>query len=408
MKALVAGFSVGREVWGKLKSRVLGQESTSKGLTLEFTEAPEPLIVSSQWLKIRAVMAGISDLDESLILHSDPAPYGPSLTFPFIPGNENLGIVTEAGSAVQGIDAGDRVVVNPLLSCVSREIDPICPMCRKGAPASCANFSEGVIGPGMIIGGCSGASGGWADSFIAHQSQVRLIPHEMESDQAVMIPEFTRALRAVCNHPPAKDETVLINGAGSLGLLAVMALKGMGYDNRIILVAHSPEEAEMAENIGDTEIVISSGPGLAYEKIGALLDAKPLYPEVGKVSMQGGADLVYETTGLSLGMEDAVAFTTEGGRMVMMAIRESWGFSAPTLWRKDIRIHSSSFSGLEYVDGESLETFDLAMKMANEKNLPINKLITHRFNLDQFKEAFELIGDKKSHGSLKVIFQHVV
>lgn len=408
MKALVAGFSVGREMWGKLKSKMLGRESISKALTLEFSEIPEPPIISSQWVKIRTVMSGVSDFEEAMALFSDPSPYGPSLSFPFVPGSENLGIVTEKGSSVQCVDAGDRVVVNPILSCVAREIEPLCPLCKQGRPDSCLNFSEGVISPGMMIGACKDSSGGWADSFIAHQSQVRLIPHEIESDQAVMIMEFTRALRAALQRPPAPDETVLIVGGGSLGLLTLISLRTLGHENRIIIVAHSQAEAEMAEAIGGAQIVISGGPGASYEKVASMLGSTVRYPEAGRVSMQGGADLVYETTGLAACMEDGIAFTAEGKRFVSMALRESWGFSASQMWLKKVIAQASSFSGLESINGELMETFDLALRLTQEHDIKLNRLISHRFGLDQFKEAFDVLAARDQNKALKVIFQHVV
>ncbi len=51
----------------------------------------------------------------------------------------------------------------------------------------------------MVIGGCRDTGGGWSDSFVAHTAQVRPIPQTLDTDQAVLIPEFTRALRQFCS-----------------------------------------------------------------------------------------------------------------------------------------------------------------------------------------------------------------
>ncbi len=197
MKAILANFSLGKEVWGRVRSKILHQERVPQGLTLQSAEVPEPTLVSHQWVRVRAIMSGISGMDEAMILHHDPSPLGAFLSFPFVPGNENLGIVTEVGEEVQGIEPGERVVVDPLLSCRPRQVQPPCPSCSRGEPSSCRNFAKGVIGPGMMIGACRDTSGGWGDYFIAHQSQVRRLPQNMESDQAILVPEFARAVRAV-------------------------------------------------------------------------------------------------------------------------------------------------------------------------------------------------------------------
>ena len=77
-------------------------------------------------------MSGISGMDEALILHHDPTPFGAFLSFPFVPGNENLGIVTEVGEEVHGIEPGERVIVDPVLSCRPRQVQPPCPSCSRG------------------------------------------------------------------------------------------------------------------------------------------------------------------------------------------------------------------------------------------------------------------------------------
>ncbi|MBM3301213.1 MAG: alcohol dehydrogenase catalytic domain-containing protein, partial [Deltaproteobacteria bacterium] len=181
MKALRANFSIGKEAWDRIKSRFLGRPEQSQGIVLESVEIPEPALVSPRWVRVRSITSGISDMDEGLILDHDPCVFGVFLSFPFVPGNENVGIVTETGKEVSGMELGQRVVVDPLLSCRPRQIDPLCPSCSQGEPFCCSNFSKGVVGPGIFIGACTDTGGGWGDSFIAHRGQLYPIPHDMET-----------------------------------------------------------------------------------------------------------------------------------------------------------------------------------------------------------------------------------
>jgi len=408
MKALVTNFSLGREVWGRFRSKVLRTKDRPHALSIHLTDIPEPSLISPQWVKIRTIMSAISDMDEGMILNSDPSPLGAYLSFPFVPGNENLGIVTEVGSDVEGVETGERVVVDPLLSCRVRGINPPCRSCARGDPSSCENFGTGILSPGIMIGACRDTSGGWADYFIAHGSQLRPIPQDMESEQAILAPELTRALRAVLQHPPAAADRVIVVGAGSLGLLTLLALRYLGHSGEVMVVAHNNFEADLARKLGDAEVVVSQAPGAAYEAVAEFVHGSVRYPEVGRLTLQGGGDLVFETTGLVEHMEDALRFTREGKKLVLMAVNQPRGFNMTPLWYKDVEIRGSVFSGRESHNGEYTETFDIAMKMIQGDTIPFREMITHRFALSEFAKAFDVLADRELSKAIKVIFQHVV
>lgn len=408
MKAIMANFSLGREAWDRFSSKVLRWRKPARGLSLSLDEVREPRLVSSDWVKIRTIMSGISDMDEGMILYGDPSPFGPFLSFPFVPGNENLGIVTDTGEEVEGIEAGERVVINPVLSCESRGIEPLCPSCSRGEPSACRNFAGGVIGPGIMIGACRDTAGGWGDSFIAHKSQVRTIPQNVQSDQAILVPEFTRALRAVLRHPPAPGDRVIVVGAGSLGMLTLQAIQFLGHEAEVAIVAEHPFQADVARKFGATYVIVGHGPGTTYEEIAELVDGTVHYPEVGQITLQGGADLVYETTGYRASMEDAISFTGEGKKLVLIGINQPTGFDLTPLWFKGIRIRGTAFSGTETYNGQLTTTFDLAMDLISQYGLPSKDLVTHRFGLQEHIRAFEALFDRSVSKALKVVFQHVV
>jgi threonine dehydrogenase-like Zn-dependent dehydrogenase len=408
MKAVTVNFSIGREMWDGFKSKLLGKGHRFNGLSLNLEEVPEPKLVSPEWVKIRTILSGISDMDEGMIVHQDPSRFGAFLSFPFVPGNENLGIVTEVGDNVRGIEPGERVVVDPLLSCERRGVEPLCPSCSRGTPSSCRSFDAGLLGPGVMIGACRDTSGGWGDSFIAHRSQVRVVPNSMESEQAILIPEFTRALRAVLQSPPSPGDRVLIVGAGSLGLLTLEALTLVGSEAQISITAEHSFEAELAEKLGASQVVWGHGPGTVYEEVAAILDATVRYPEVGKITLRGGADLVYETTGRTAMIEDAMGFTGEGKRLVLLGINQPAGFDVSGLWFKDIKLTGSSFSGRESFNGEISGTFDIAMDLAARHGLPHKEILTHRFGLADHAAAVSVLADRANRKAVKAVFHHVV
>ena len=179
-------------------------------------------------------------------------------------------------------------------------------------------------------------SGGWADSFIAHQSQVRQTPRAMESDQAVLVPEFARAVRAVLQHPPAVGDRVIVMGAGSLGLLTLEALQMLGYRANILVVGEHPFEVEIARNRSEAEVVLANNPGAASRGGGRIREGHGSLPRSWTHNPGRGADLVYETTGLRDRIGDALRFTAEGKKVVLMGINESSGFDLTPLWYKSV------------------------------------------------------------------------
>ena len=137
----------------------------------------------------------------------------------------------------------------------------------------------------------------------------------MESDQAVLVPEFARAVRAVLQHPPAAGDRVIVMGAGSLGLLTLEALQMLGYRANILVVGDHPFEVDVVRKLSEAEVVLANNPGTAYEEVAAFVKGTVRYPEAGRITLEGGADLVYETTGLRDRIGDALRFTGEGKKV---------------------------------------------------------------------------------------------
>ncbi len=119
----------------------------------------------------------------------------------------------------------------------------------------------------MVIGVCRDTGGGWSDSFVAHTAQVRPIPQTLDTDQAVLIPEFHASLTAVLQHPSQEGDRVLIIGASSLGLLVLQAFKMLKLRREILVIAEHPFEADAARKLSAAQVVLSDDHGACYRQL---------------------------------------------------------------------------------------------------------------------------------------------
>src|ERR1044071_4152882 len=100
-------------------------------------------------------------------------------SLPQVLGHEVVADVVALGPEAAGLQVGDRVVLNPWLSCAPRGVEPICEACRRGALSLCASFGVGPIAPGIHTGTSKDASGGYATLMPAHDSMLFKVPTDV-------------------------------------------------------------------------------------------------------------------------------------------------------------------------------------------------------------------------------------
>jgi len=118
----------------------------------------------------------------------------PFSSFPAILGHEVVAVVEEAGTGAD-VATGQRVVLDPIISCAVRGLDP-CPGCRAGTPALCRRAAEGDLSPGMLIGFCRDLPGGWSEGMLAHSSQLHAVPKQLSDEAAALIEPLACGLHA--------------------------------------------------------------------------------------------------------------------------------------------------------------------------------------------------------------------
>jgi threonine dehydrogenase-like Zn-dependent dehydrogenase len=255
---------------------------------------------------------------------------------------------------------GQRVVLNPWLSCGPRGIDPPCPECRQGNYSACWNFLEGRLAPGIHSGNSSDATGGFAELLPAHRLMAIPVPDDVPDEVAVLADPFAVSLHAVTRNPPPPGGRAVVYGAGALGTTATAILRSLHPDVEVATVARWPAQADLARRLGAT--VFDPEPREALVEALADWSEAPLRrPWEGlPVAYPGHIDCVYDTVGYP--------------QTVEVGLR--------------VRRHAIE----HYLDLVRAGRVDLA------------GMLTHTFRLDDWRDAFRTIIDQGTTGAIKVAF----
>ena len=393
MKAIRFNASVPRYLTG----RALGRLSTGalySGLSCTaLKEVPEPEPPAPGWVKVKTRYGGICGTDLSTVhLHTSPY-YTPLSSFPCTLGHEGVGYDP----------VGERVVLEPLLWCRPRGFEDLCPACQRGETSLCERVTVGKLAPGTSIGFCRDTGGSWSEVFTAHESQLYRVPDSISDESALMVEPFSCGLHAVLQNPPKKDDTVLVLGAGTIGLGVLAALQALDLPARILVAARHPFQAEAARRLGATEIIT----GDLYESIAEHTGARLEKPIIGKRIMIGGADLTYECVGSDGALDDALRLTRSGGRVAVVGVPGlAKGVDWSSIFVKELQVHAAfGYHHAEQFQSRRWATFELAIDLMAKGKIDLGWMVTHRFKLSEYKRAFRMFKNKSRHQMIKAVFE---
>jgi threonine dehydrogenase-like Zn-dependent dehydrogenase len=361
-----------------------------------------------QWVRVRPVLSGICGSDLASIAANGSPFFAPLTSFPFTFGHEVVGIVEEIGSDVQTVKVGDRVVIEPVLHCAVRGIEPTCAACRNGQYGNCVNVTKGAISAGVQTGYCRDTGGGWSASLVAHEVQLHKVPEDLPDEAAVMVEPFSCALHGVLRalstqHSLLSTQTALILGCGTMGLLTIAALRAIEAPCHIVALAKHPHQQQFAKQLGAHEILPAgrSQDDALCQRTGATLHQ----PEIGRPTILGGFDLVFDCVGSPSSLDDSLRFTRARGRTVLVgmpAIPKTVDWT--TIWFKELNVQGVYAYGIEEFRGERLKTFELALRFLHERRVDLTPLVTHRFGLTDYKRAIQTALATGPNRSVKTVF----
>jgi threonine dehydrogenase-like Zn-dependent dehydrogenase len=217
-------------------------------------ELPDPTVKADDWVVLKTRLTGICGSDSKQILMDfDDAADNPMtalISFPQVLGHEVVADVVEVGPAVRSLAVGQRVVLNPWLSCGPRGIDPMCGPCQAGDLSACEHFVDGRLAPGIHTGNSSDATGGFAELLPAHESMAIPVPDGVADEVAVLADPFSVSLHAITRNPPPPGGVAVVYGAGALGTTATAILRALHPDVQVATIARIPAQAALAERLG--------------------------------------------------------------------------------------------------------------------------------------------------------------
>lgn len=408
MKALVVDLDIPRIVASKILGFFSPRAYLGRCAAFRYREVPDVELPADDWVVIKVRYCGIcgSDYKQVFAVGNWDNPMTSLISFPQILGHEVVGTIGRVGPAVKGRTVGERVVLNPWLSCGPRGFEEFCPSCREGNFSRCYNFNKGVIPPGIHTGNSSKATGGFAPFVPAHESMCIPVPEGISDEQAVLADPFSVSLHAVLNFPPGPRDIVVVYGCGTLGLLAVAILKELYPEVRIVAIYRYEHQRALAERFGASETIPWRPARAIIERIAECAGAEVLVPKAGKPMLNGGVQTIYDSVGTAESMEVGLRICDYRARIVITGVGTPKRFEWTPLYFKEVSIIGSNAFGMEDYQGGRKHAMEIYFDMVRHRAVDVTPILTHRFGIERYEDAFLACWDQGKSGAVKVLFEY--
>jgi threonine dehydrogenase-like Zn-dependent dehydrogenase len=367
---------------------------------LRLVDQTDPRPVTESWTRVEPVLSGICGSDLGLLTGRSSPYLGPLTSMPFVPGHEVVGHTLDE---LPGLPQGSRVVIDPVLSCAVRGV-PTCPPCIAGRTSRCDHITTGRLSAGLQTGFCADTGGGWSRRLVAHASQLYPVPDTLPDEIAVLIEPLACAVHAVRRVPVPPGASVLVVGAGTVGLLTLLALRKLTAAGEVHVVAKHRHQAARARELGATVIV---GTGETIRTLRRSSGALLIEPELGEGYLLGGMDLAFECTGGTAGLGTALRSLRAGGTVVASGM-PSGGVDLTPLWYRELHLVGAyaSATGRSHreADPAAQERGDFPEAIALARSAPLAGYVDTSYPLERWRDALDHAAAAGRLGTIKVAF----
>lgn len=319
---------------------------------------------------IRVLATGVCHSDWHLVTGDTKHP------LPLVPGHEGAGVVEGLGSGVEGLEIGDLVALNWAPNCGS------CFYCTNGRPSLCQTYVDAIWAGTMLDGTTRFSRDGqpvyhysalacFAEKVVVPAPCCVKMPADLNPEIAAVIGcAVTTGVGSVLHTAKMPHgHSVLVIGAGGVGLSTVIGAVFAGA-SQIIVADPLETRREAAKGFGATDLL-------------EVADAEA----VRKLTGGRGADYVFEAVGKPGLQEVAVECARPGGTVVFSGLSPSG--SETNIPGSDLVRKEKTVMGSYYGTADTARDFPYYATLSMQWKLPLDKLVSHRYKLDQINEAYD-------------------
>ena len=269
-------------------------------------------------------------------------------------GHEAAGIVEEIGKSVEGLRPGQRIAIDPALSCGK------CYQCRNGREHTCSN---------LLFLGCPGQlEGAMTEYAVLNEKSCFPLNENTTFEQAVLSEPLAIAVYAVERSNISHKSNIAILGAGPIGMSVFHTANITGV-NKVFLTDKISDRLEFSSQLGPN---YRGNP----DSTNIIKEITSLEPEL--------LDIVFECSGDIDAFNQGISLLKPGGTFVIIGIPEVDNISFPIheLRRKEITIINIRRQN---------NCTQKAIDLLESKSINMDSMVTHHFDLNQSSEAFRLV-----------------
>jgi threonine dehydrogenase-like Zn-dependent dehydrogenase len=360
---------------------------------LRLMNRPAPDLPGAGWTRLAPRLSGVCGSDLGLLAGQSSPYLSPMTSMPFVPGHE---IVAETLDELPDLPTGSRVVVDPVLSCEPRGTGT-CRWCAEGRTSRCDHVTTGALSAGLQTGFCADTGGGWSKQLVAHRSQLHVVPDDLADERAVLVEPLACAVHSARRVPLPPDATVAVVGAGTVGLLTLLALREIAPTARVHVVAKHRHQQEHARDLGAAAV---HAPDRATRALRRSTSARMHVPERGSEFLLGGVDVAFECTGSASGLDTALRLVRAGGTVVLSGLPTGKVDLTP-VWYRELSLvgaYASDGGGGDGARPDFVEALELAAVA------PLDGWVEPAYPLARWREALGHATEAGRLGSIKIAF----
>lgn len=314
-------------------------------------EIPIPEIKENEVL-VHLEYVGICGSDVHYFHNGKVGIYEVNLEEDYMLGHECAGVIENVGSDVKSLKVGDRVALEPGITCGK------CEFCKSGHYNLCPDVRFLATPP---VPGC------YEEYINFPEDMCFKLPDNVSTEEGALIEPLSVGFHAANQGEVKVGDTVVILGTGCIGLVTLLASKAHGAGT-IIAADLIDEKLKKAKELGAT-YVINSGKSDVLEEIKKLTNGR-------------GADVVFETAGSPVTIAQTPFIVRRGGTITLVGIssKAEITYNFGQIMDKEARI----MSVFRYCN-----IYPKAIAAVSSGTINVKQIVTHRFELDQIQEAFD-------------------